>query len=66
MSMSTSIPNQNEDLRPLVIGVNTTLILMSVLAVGCRIGRKIRVLKSFSWHDGEFIMVSSHIILTGK
>ncbi|RMZ66245.1 integral membrane [Pyrenophora seminiperda CCB06] len=42
----------NEDLRPLVIGVNTTLILMSILAVGCRVGRKIRVLNSFSWHDG--------------
>ncbi|KAI2485337.1 hypothetical protein Ptr902_04277 [Pyrenophora tritici-repentis] len=43
--------NQNEDLRPLVIGVNTTLILLSILAVGCRLGRKIKVLNSFSWHD---------------
>ena len=48
--------NQNEDLRPLVIGVNTTLILLSILAVGCRVGRKIKVLNSFSWHDGELIL----------
>src|SRR3954453_7524629 len=50
--------SENQDLRPLVIGVNSTLILMSILAVGCRVGKKIRVLNSFSWHDSEFIFAS--------
>lgn len=43
-----------QDLRPAIIGVNTTFIFLTLAAIGCRVARKFRMLSSFSWHDGKF------------
>jgi hypothetical protein len=42
------------DLRPATIAVNLTLIVLTSLAISCRIGRKVKILSTFGWHDGMF------------
>jgi hypothetical protein len=42
------------DLRPATIAVNLTLIVLTSLAISCRIGRKVKMLSTFGWHDGMF------------
>lgn len=43
----------SDDLRATTISVNLTLIVLTSLAISCRIGRKLRILSSFGWHDGK-------------
>jgi hypothetical protein len=45
------------DLRPTMIGVNSTFIVLSLTAIGCRMGKKVALLRSFGWHDGECLQV---------
>ncbi|KAH7073600.1 hypothetical protein BKA63DRAFT_415533 [Paraphoma chrysanthemicola] len=46
------------DLRPTFIGVNATLIALSTIAVCCRLGRSVFLVRSFGWNDG-FIAVAA-------
>ncbi|KAF1940959.1 hypothetical protein EJ02DRAFT_348877 [Clathrospora elynae] len=39
------------DLRPATVGVNSTLIVLSLAAISCRVGRKMTLVRSFGWHD---------------
>ncbi|EMD96498.1 hypothetical protein COCC4DRAFT_150086 [Bipolaris maydis ATCC 48331] len=41
----------SDNLKPAIIGVNITLILLTLLAISCRVGRRFRMMSSFSWHD---------------
>lgn len=41
------------DLRPTIIAINSVLILLSISAIGCRVGRRIILVGSFGWHDGK-------------
>lgn len=43
------------DLRPVVLVVNSVLIVLSLAAISCRIGRRIFLVRSFGWHDGELL-----------
>lgn len=56
-TLDTLVPSiaMTNDLRAAMIGVNTTLILITSLAVACRIIRKFRMVSEFSWHDGTFL-----------
>lgn len=46
------------DLRPVMVGVNSALIVLSVAAISCRVGRRITLVRSFGWHDGMVIVFS--------
>lgn len=41
------------DLRPAILATNSLLIVLSSAAIACRMGRRIFLVRSFSWHDGE-------------
>lgn len=41
------------DLRPAIIAVNSTMMVLSLAAIACRVGRRIFLVRSFSWHDCE-------------
>jgi hypothetical protein len=41
------------DLGPVMIGVNSMLIALSLAAIGCRIERTRALRRSYGWHDGE-------------
>jgi hypothetical protein len=41
------------DLRPAVVATNSALIVLSLSAISCRVGRKVLLKRPFSWHDGE-------------
>ncbi|KAH7389563.1 hypothetical protein DE146DRAFT_635274 [Phaeosphaeria sp. MPI-PUGE-AT-0046c] len=39
------------DLRPAILATNSLLIVLSSAAIACRVGRRIFLVRSFSWHD---------------
>jgi hypothetical protein len=41
------------DLKPAILGMNVVLIVLSLGAITCRVGRRVFLVRSFSWHDGE-------------
>ncbi|RYN69268.1 hypothetical protein AA0117_g10963 [Alternaria alternata] len=51
------------DLRATTISVNLTLICLTSLAISCRIGRKLRILSSFGWHDALATFAASCAIV---
>ena len=52
------------DLRAPTVAVNLTLIVLTSLAISCRVGRKIKIMSSFGWHDGELsLLLPTRIII---
>lgn len=43
------------DLRPAILALNAVLIVSSAAAIACRVGRRLSLVASFSWHDGELL-----------
>jgi|TARA_R110002003_G_scaffold52_23_gene4555 hypothetical protein len=41
------------DFRPAILATNAVLIVLSLAAIACRVGRRTFLVGSFSWHDGE-------------
>jgi hypothetical protein len=41
------------NLKTAIIATNAVLIALSSAAIACRIGRRVFLVRSFSWHDGE-------------
>lgn len=41
------------DLKAAILATNAVLMVMSSTAIACRIGRRVFLVRSFSWHDGE-------------
>lgn len=46
------------DLRPAVVATNSVLIVLSLSAIACRVGRKVLLQRPFSWHDGELNLIN--------
>ena len=44
------------DLRPAIVATNVVLIVLSLAAIACRVGRRVFLVRSFSWHDGELFL----------
>jgi hypothetical protein len=45
--------NMEDNIKPAILATNAVLIVLSSAAIACRIGRRIFLVRSFSWHDGE-------------
>lgn len=43
------------DFRPAILATNSLLVVLSTAAIACRVGRRVFLVRSFSWHDGELI-----------
>ncbi|KAH8730206.1 hypothetical protein GQ44DRAFT_823543 [Phaeosphaeriaceae sp. PMI808] len=48
-----------EDIRPAILASNAVLVLLSLMAIGCRVGRRLFLVGSFSWHDALLIVAAA-------
>jgi hypothetical protein len=46
-------------LKPVILVTNLVLVALTLAAITCRVGRRVFLVRSFSWHDGkpQFSMV---------
>jgi hypothetical protein len=44
------------DLRTAILATNAVLVVLSSTAIACRVGRRVFLVRSFSWHDGELYL----------
>lgn len=44
------------DLRPAILATNAVLVVLSLAAIACRVGRRMVLVRKFSWHDGELVL----------
>jgi hypothetical protein len=51
------------DLRPVMIGVNSTLIVLSLAAISCRVWRKMTLGRGFGSHDGKSHQLYPTVVL---
>jgi hypothetical protein len=41
------------DLKPAILATNLVLASLTLAAITCRVGRRVFLVRSFSWHDGK-------------
>jgi hypothetical protein len=41
------------DLKLAILATNLVLVASTLAAITCRVGRRVFLVRSFSWHDGE-------------
>ncbi|KAH7095986.1 hypothetical protein FB567DRAFT_45798 [Paraphoma chrysanthemicola] len=46
------------DLRPALLATNVVLIVLSLAAIACRIGRKVLLKRLFTWHDALIMLAA--------
>jgi hypothetical protein len=53
METKTFKHGYDDDIRPGILVTNALLIALTLAAIACRVGRRVFLVRSFSWHDGE-------------
>jgi hypothetical protein len=41
------------NITPVILATNSLLIVLSTAAIACRVGRRVFLVRTFSWHDGK-------------
>jgi hypothetical protein len=46
------------DFKIAILATNVVLVVLSLAAIACRVGRRVFLVRSFSWHDGELFTLN--------